>query len=575
MKRRLWLMSISGTVLAVLVLLGLQPDVHGQTKANKTAMAGISAVSGMGSLSGTVKAPKEFKAAQIYARNVDKNVVYMVYTEGGKYQAVNLFPGNYEVSVTKNGFSRGDVEKVAIAAGSNATADFTLREGAYRPNQQMRSGLPMNEPLLAYDELYPPGEGRMVIERTCMRCHGPDFLPNKQWDADQWNAAIDLMQSTEPNSNPPGRISPTSVPQGISPQERQALVNYLVKNFGPESTPRGLAVGDVPVDEAALGKAMYVEYHIPALPNGKERRFHDAHLSQNGDVWYVDMTGMQIGKMDPRTATWTDYAITNPNARGHGIIQDATGDIWYSGHTAFGRVDSKTGAMQFYPYYEGQPERPPHGNTPMSDSKQNIWTTLMYTNEVAKWDRETGKVSRFTLPTPYSSPYGGVMDKHDNLWVAEWFGCKMAKFDTNTEKFTEYLPLSKPCTMRRLSVDHNGMVWYALDSVGKIGMLNPNTGEVVEYTEPVKFSFPYDIQEDHDYNLWIADSGQGGGLIKFDPRTKKFTYYPDMQRTDMPKIEVSRENSIWYTTRAADAKTMALGVLYPDKTKIATMAATY
>jgi streptogramin lyase len=91
----------------------------------------------------------------------------------------------------------------------------------------------------------------------------------------------------------------------------------------------------------------------------------------------------------------------------------------------------------------------------------------------------------------------------------------------------------------------------------------------------MKLGFPYDIQEDHDYNLWIADSGQGGGLIKFEPPTKKFTYYPDIQRPDMPKIEVSRQDSIWYTTRAADAKEMALGVLYPDKTKITTMAATY
>lgn len=574
MKRKMWLLSVVGTGFAVLALLGTQPAVHSQTKAGNNASTG--ALAGMGSISGTVKAPKEFKAAKVYARNLDKNVVYMVYTEGGKYQAVNLFPGNYEVHVTKNGFSGGDAQKVTITAGSNATADFTLQEGTYRPNQAMRGGQPVNEPLVAYDELYPPGEGRTIIERTCIRCHGPDFLPNKQWDADQWNAAIDLMQSTAPNSNPPGRISPTSVPGGVSPQERETLVAYLVKNFGPDTKQHGLAVPDVPVDEQALGKAMYIEYHIPALPNGKKRGFHDAHLSQNGDVWYVDVAGMQIGKMDPRTAKWTDYEIPSADYRGHGITQDANGDIWYSGHTAFGRVDSKTGAMQFYPYYEGgKSERPPHGNTPMIDSKQNIWTTLMFTNEVAKYDRETGKVSRYTLPTAYSSPYGGVVDKKDNLWIAEFLGCKMAKFDTNTEKFTEYLPLTKPCTMRRLSVDHNGMVWYALDSLGKIGMLNPNTGEVVEYTEPVKFGFPYDIQEDHDYNLWIADSGQGGGLIKFEPRTKKFTYYPAIQRTDMPKIEISGENSIWYTTRSADPKEMSLGVLYPDKTKITTMAASY
>jgi streptogramin lyase len=570
--------SIKLTILSVLlcgfaiVLTGIQPGANGQTKADTSTIAG------MGSLSGTVKAPKEFKAARVYAKNLDKNVMYMVNTTGGKYQAVDLFPGNYEVSVTKNGFLGGGPQKIAVTAGEKATADFVLQEGIYRANQEMRvglestSGVPQNEPLFSYDELYPAGEGRQIAERTCIRCHGPDFLPNKQWNADQWNTAIDLMEST--TSIFPGRISPTSVPEGISPKERKTLVDYLEKNFGPDNTPRGLAVPEAPIDEQALGNAMYVEYHAPALPNRKERRFHDAHLSLNGDVWYVDMDGMQIGKMDPRTATWTDYAITNRKARGHGITQDASGDIWYSGHTAFGRVDNKTGTMQFYPY-NAQNERPPHGNTPMVDSKQNIWTTLMFTNEIAKWDRETGRVSRFTLPTPYSSPYGGVMDKKDNLWVAEWFGCKMAKFDTNTEKFTEYIPLSKPCTMRRLSVDHNGMVWYALDSVGKIGMLDPTTGKIVEYAEPVQFGFPYDIQEDHDYNLWIADSGQGGALIKFDPQTKKFTYYPSIQRTDMPKIEVSRDNSIWYTTRTADPNEMALGVLYPDKTKINTLAATY
>ena len=44
----------------------------------------------------------------------------------------------------------------------------------------------------------------------------------------------------------------------------------------------------------------------------------------------------------------------------------------------------------------------------------------------------------------------------------------------------------------------------------------------------MKFGFPYDIKEDHDYNLWIADPGQGGGIIKFEPKTKKFTYYPTL-----------------------------------------------
>ena len=294
--------------------------------------------------------------------------------------------------------------------------------------------------------------------------------------------------------------------------------------------------------------------------------------SLNGDVWYVDMGGLQIGKMDPRTAIWTNYALPGPQYQGHGLTEDARGDIWVAGHTAFVRINSKTGQMQFYTY-DPKSARPPHGNTPVVDSKQNIWTTIPNVNQIAKWDRKTGEVSRFTVPTPYTYRYGAAMDKNDNMWIAEWFGCKIAKFDTNTEEFTEYVPPTRPCTMRRVFVDHAGMVWYVLDSLGKIGMLNPNTGKMVEYTEPVAWAFPYDIQEDSESNLWIADSGQGGALIKFDPRTKKFTYFPYVQRTDMPKISVSKEDSIWYTTRGGDAKEQALGVLYPDKGKIKTLGA--
>ncbi len=571
MDRKVWHSSLIWALNCAL-LFGAVTVAEAQNKSVKSAGSGAglgaaSALAGLGSISGTVKAPKEFKAAKVYARNVDKNVVYMVFTEGGRYQAVDLFPGHYEVSVTKNGFTGGDAQKITITAGEGATADFTLKEGTYRPNQQMRAGVPKDEPLVSYDELYPPSHARATIERTCILCHGPDFVPNKQWDESQWNAGIDLMQN--PYDNAGARL----VPGTFAPGEREELVAYLVKNFGPESKKRGLAVADEPIDEKALGKAMFIEYHIPPLANGL-RGFHDAHLSLNGDVWYVDARGLQIGKMDPRTATWTDYPLPGAQFRGHGLTQDANGDIWVAGHTAFVRIDSGTGAMKFYPY-DPEAKRPSHGNTPFIDSKQNIWETLSWSNEVAKWDRTTGEVSRYKAPTDNSFTYGMVMDKNDKVWLADWWRCKVTKFDPANGQWIEYPPLSKPCTVRRVFADHDGMIWYALESPGKIGMLDPNTNKMVEYALPLKWSFPYDIQQDHDSNYWIADSGQGGALVKFDLKAKSFTYYPYVQRTDMPKIEVSREDSIWYTTRSADPQDQALGVLYPDKSKIQTLAASY
>src|SRR6266702_1015029 len=72
-------------------------------------------IAGTAAVSGIVEAPKPFKAAQVHLLNVDKNVLFMVYTSGGRYRAVNLFPGNYEVTVRVDGLA-GNPQKIELAA---------------------------------------------------------------------------------------------------------------------------------------------------------------------------------------------------------------------------------------------------------------------------------------------------------------------------------------------------------------------------------------------------------------------------------------------------------------------------
>ena len=143
MQRKSWQLAAICLCGLILAFAGMQSIVNGQMRAVKSAIAGSKMISGMGSLSGTVTAPKEFKAAKVYAHNLE-NVVYMVYTVGGKYQAVDLFPGNYEVTVEKSGFNGGEPQKVTVTAGANATADLSMQEGVYRASQQMRGGQPAN-----------------------------------------------------------------------------------------------------------------------------------------------------------------------------------------------------------------------------------------------------------------------------------------------------------------------------------------------------------------------------------------------------------------------------------------------
>jgi len=52
-----------------------------------------SEVANLASASGTVTGAKPFTAAKVYLKNTDKRILYMVYTNGGKFQAMHLLPG--------------------------------------------------------------------------------------------------------------------------------------------------------------------------------------------------------------------------------------------------------------------------------------------------------------------------------------------------------------------------------------------------------------------------------------------------------------------------------------------------
>jgi virginiamycin B lyase len=558
MNRTLWMVAIVGT-LGLGSLFGMQGHPVAVASGQNMTMPGMSR------LSGTVEAPGPFKAAQIYARNTDRDILFMVYTSGGKYHAVNLFPGNYEVRVQEKGFT-SDVKKVVLRPGAHLILDFSLRMD---PSQD-------EVPSVSYDNLYPQARGRELAEKTCIICHGAGFLPRHHWDESQWNSAIGRM------SDP---TSPRITPGLLEASDRRELAAYLARNFGPDSPKRILDVGaEMPLDEQALGKAMYVEYYLPPLPDKGDRLLHDPHFDQEGNVWYTDRGGDRIGKLDPRTGAWKDYAIPDPRAFPHGLTVDSEGYPWWVGNRDLGRIDPKTGKMDIYPI-DPTGRREFHGHTVVVDSKKNVWFTNIIENKLGKWDFETKKITLWEAPSQNAYPYGVVVDKNDKIWMAEWIRCKFTKFDPVTETFTEYSPPSGPCVLKRLRLDSQGMIWFA-DGVfraGKLGRMDPHTGKMVEYTLPMPFANPYDVSPDGKGSIWMGDDSNlnevpngmyfDTALIRFDQEMQNFTYYPSPQRTAMPKIEITRDGAIWYCAR--DAKRQALDVLYPDMTKMKTMGAFY
>jgi virginiamycin B lyase len=475
-----------------------------------------------------------------------------------------------------------------VRAGATTTADFALSQADPHPQAGRNGpaavvGYPGRETMAGgdiefvheYDTLYPPGPGRAIAERVCMSCHGLNFFPLKQWDRAAWGAAVDMMSKRVNAMDAP-------VPPGkMSPAERKLLIDYFAANFGSDAKKRALASdADIPVDEAALGKAMYVEYDLPKanVPNAKPRG-QNPYFDNDGNVWSTDRgVPNAIVKLDPRTVTFQRYDLPEQGVP-HGIVVDKDGIVWW-GEVAggkLGRLDPKNGKMERLPL-DPTGLRKLRGHDPIVDHEGNVWLTVIRGNQLAKWDKKSDRIVLYEPPTANSFPYGADKDKAGNIWMSQFTQCRMAKFDPKEETWTEYPVLtayeSDPyCLIRRGSVDSKGIVWYVIFDKGIVGKLDPETEKMVEYRIPAKFSEPYDVWPDKDDNMWISDAAMGGALIKFDPRSEKFTFYPAVQRGDMPKIEITREGAIWYNPRSAQRG--AVGVLYPDMTKMTTFAAHY
>jgi len=574
------------------------------------ATAGID---GTATLSGSIRAESPVVAAQVYALNHDKSMLYMVYTNGGSYKTVNLVPGGYEIWAEK-GRLKSEHQMMRIQAGADVNVNLTLAPGpefALTSKDRETGGAQFGQPaadgveLVPYDELYPAGAGRELAEATCIQCHGQTFLPTHQKSHAEWLVIIDVML------DPTGGIQAERTSAlTVSPQERTILADYLTSNFGPDRAPRGLKIDvEYPLDEKVLSKGQFIEYLLPLRHNTNlylrsknlpgRHRLHGTDMDVSGNIWASNGI-VGVVRLDPRTAQWNHYPYgtdsNNPEVDMYGVAKGEPGSVWSNifGHDMLvdsqenvywmeyqgqhvGRLNSRTGEMERFAM---DPERVVvdergvvgniRGHSPHLDSNENVWFTAIRGNKIGVFDRETENVSLWEIPTSNSFPYGIDMDEDDNVWFAELLACKIGKFSTRTQEFSEYPSLTSPCAINRLTVDSKGIIWYSVASPGKLGKLVPESGAQVEFDilpfTKVRASSPYGIIADRDDQIWFGDGGMGGALVNFDPESEKFIYYPLPRQTDNPNLDTTRDGAIIYSTRAS--RQAGIGIFYPDVSKM-------
>jgi streptogramin lyase/mono/diheme cytochrome c family protein len=570
----------------------------------------------MPSVTGTVDAARPFKAAQVYLRNTDRRMSYMVYTQAGKFRAVALLAGNYEISAEAKGL-QSDVQKLVIRNGDNPQVKIALRDAASAERFPGAGSAPPRELTLAsYDEVYPPGAGKRVVEEVCMTCHGENFIPGRPSNAAGWQAALDLMMGRglhdRDRTNPyEGILAPPATNFRFGLQDRKDLLEYLIKNFGADSKRRAVRPEtETPIDEAKLAKAQYIEYFLTPdaqsggaaagqprgeLAQSRNRILYTIQLDAQGNAWGVDRSSPnRLVKLDPRTGEQQDFVLPDPRAGVHEILIDREGMVWVPelGGTPGTRVYRLLGfnpkTEKWEKIINADPDdviRNPNKvgmHASVIDSKGNIYMNWFGMGAIGRYDRQTGKVEVFRIPMNSAIPYGMAVDKNDNIWSALWNFGKLTKFDPTTKQWTEFTPPTYPSNMRRgVGIDSKNNVWTGIYAAGnrpaKLAKLDQTTGRITEFTIPRRGSMPYEATADLEDNIWFPDTSVPVNqpvIGKFDPRDQSFTFYPKPQvGADSPKLQHTADGAVWYTARTATPGATAFGVLYPDKDKITTLGA--
>lgn len=542
---------------------------------------------GHAQLSGTVTGSEAGVLPVVYAYNTERDVGYTVFVVDGKYRATKLLPGPYDVTIRAavdqlEGFTPQTIS-MDIAADELATADFALTDVGPVTNYVGGVHYPDAE-ILPYDEIYPPGPGRDIMERTCHGCHSVNFYPYNlpraysggRVDKDKaaWGVTVDRMHKG-PAFNRPGKASMFD-PALLPPEDRDILVDYLADNFGYGSKPRVVQLVEEPeLDLEALEKAQFVEY-IYHEPEGKYDVWgwpHQVDFDADGNVWLA-YSACCIVKFDPRTGEQT---VFEDHGGGHGIAVDQTdGSVWYSGDVVR-HLDPETGLVDHWKIGE---DRYLGSNTQIFDSKGNLWLSLLAAGGLGKWDRETDSIVYWEVPVKRSRPYGIIVDHNDKVWFADYHNGGVTRFDPDTEEF-KHFNLVKDETasaIRRPGVDSNNIIWASTwgnraFADASLFRLDPDTGDVKKWHLGIPYGAGYNAEADPDDNIWVSPDNY---LTKFDQTTETFTHFPLPVRSDSLKTTIAKNGGIWLIYRNAgkyEGYGGSAAVLYPDKDNIDTLAA--
>jgi virginiamycin B lyase len=259
------------------------------------------------------------------------------------------------------------------------------------------------------------------------------------------------------------------------------------------------------------------EYPVPAGSGP-----HDVAPARDGGVWYTAQASGDLGWLDPKTGK-TEHIALGAGSAPHGVIVGPDGAPWItdSGLNAIVRVDPTTRTVRRFPLPASSGSA--NLNTAAFDRRGVLWFTGQ-SGIYGRLDPRVGKVRVFAAPRG-AGPYGITATRSGAVYYASLAGSYLGRVDISRSTVRVLQPPTRNQGARRAWADSKGRVWVSEWNAGKVAVYTPATGRWREWRVPGATPMPYAVYVDETDTVWLSDFG-ANALVRFDPKTKKFTRVP-------------------------------------------------
>jgi virginiamycin B lyase len=362
------------------------------------------------------------------------------------FPRAKLEPGRYTLRIRATGWELDGPSAARIEPDRSFAAELRLRK-VNDITPQMT-----NAEWLAS---FPGTPDQKKFLYGCVGCHTLERIAKSKYDAAGFVQVMKRMAGYANNSRierPQVRVVARDPMRDFgSDADRQAA--YLATlnlssgawSYAPKALPRVKDKGT---------RAVITEYDLP-----RKLMPHDVFVDRDGIVWMSQFDEQFLGRFDPRTLKYTEFAILvqRPDfPKGTLDLEvDPEGNLWLSHMFQSGIVkfDKKTEKFQAFPLPAGVVN---------NDSQQSMVGPQRWTVDRKVWLNDAGipgmhrldmATGKFETWKPYEnmkgphSVYGIYADSKNNIFFMDFGGESVGKIEAATGKLTLYptpTPRSRP-----------------------------------------------------------------------------------------------------------------------------------